>query len=464
MSLTKTSYSMIRGAPANVVDFGADPTGVADSTAAIQAALDSVPNAANSYCPSKTSGGAGEIDVIFPEGTYLVNSCLIANQRGWQRLIGIGRVDIYSSSTTYVIDMSSTFRCGIESINFITSTAGVGLYMSRCTSNPFTVFNEFRNVNFQMNTGITANGGIGAIAFYMDRIEQNLFYNCVFNGDCCLYNTPVAIGLFPPASGTQDTTTNSNTVNTFIQSNFTKNGSHQFGMILKQATAFRFFNCYWNDLGVTAGSVPYAFSLNGISECLFQGDFDSLIRLASVQSINYFNSFELLLPTSGMSNSIFNFDTAGAHEMALSDFKIFTSGSSAGLTLFLQSLGTSSVQIRGNKIDTISDLTIASGANLVMTNNLFATEGALRFNGSEVKSTGAVTAFEQTSPGANGAGNLALTVSSVSNLGVFVGVGAPGINAAQGSLYLNTTGSSTSTRLYVNTNGTNGWTSVTTAT
>ena len=60
MSLTKTSYSMIRGAPANVVDFGADPTGVADSTAAIQAALDSVPNAANSYCPSKTSGGAGE--------------------------------------------------------------------------------------------------------------------------------------------------------------------------------------------------------------------------------------------------------------------------------------------------------------------------------------------------------------------------------------------------------------------
>ena len=189
MSLTKTSYSMIRGAPANVVDFGADPTGVADSTAAIQAALDSVPNAANSYCPSKTSGGAGEIDVIFPEGTYLVNSCLIANQRGWQRLIGIGRVDIYSSSTTYVIDMSSTFRCGIESINFITSTAGVGLYMSRCTSNPFTVFNEFRNVNFQMNTGITANGGIGAIAFYMDRIEQNLFYNCVFNGDCCLYNT-----------------------------------------------------------------------------------------------------------------------------------------------------------------------------------------------------------------------------------------------------------------------------------
>jgi polygalacturonase len=40
MSLTKVTYSMIQGTPANVLDFGADPTGSADSTTAIQAALD----------------------------------------------------------------------------------------------------------------------------------------------------------------------------------------------------------------------------------------------------------------------------------------------------------------------------------------------------------------------------------------------------------------------------------------
>lgn len=40
MSLTKVSYSMITGAPVNVLDYGADPTGVADSAAAIQAAID----------------------------------------------------------------------------------------------------------------------------------------------------------------------------------------------------------------------------------------------------------------------------------------------------------------------------------------------------------------------------------------------------------------------------------------
>ena len=39
MSLTKVSYSMITGASVNVLDYGADPTGVADSTTAIQLAI-----------------------------------------------------------------------------------------------------------------------------------------------------------------------------------------------------------------------------------------------------------------------------------------------------------------------------------------------------------------------------------------------------------------------------------------
>jgi hypothetical protein len=39
MPLTKVSYSMIDGAPINVLDYGADPTGVADSYAAFVAAL-----------------------------------------------------------------------------------------------------------------------------------------------------------------------------------------------------------------------------------------------------------------------------------------------------------------------------------------------------------------------------------------------------------------------------------------
>jgi hypothetical protein len=53
MSLTKASYSMITGAPANVLDYGADPTGVADSKSAIDLAL-----------------ASGIKEIYFPKGTY----------------------------------------------------------------------------------------------------------------------------------------------------------------------------------------------------------------------------------------------------------------------------------------------------------------------------------------------------------------------------------------------------------
>lgn len=64
---------------------------------------------------------------------------------------------------------------------------------------------------------------------------------------------------------------------------------------------------------------------------------------------------------------------------------------------------------------------------------------------------------------AGGTAGLGLKMSSTTNLGVFFGSGAPTLSAAQGSLYIRTDGSSTSTRLYVNTNGSTGWTNVTTA-
>ena len=65
---------------------------------------------------------------------------------------------------------------------------------------------------------------------------------------------------------------------------------------------------------------------------------------------------------------------------------------------------------------------------------------------------------------AGGAATVGIEMSSTASLGVFFGSGAPTLSAAQGSLYMRTDGSSTSTRMYVNTNGSTGWTAVTTAT
>lgn len=64
---------------------------------------------------------------------------------------------------------------------------------------------------------------------------------------------------------------------------------------------------------------------------------------------------------------------------------------------------------------------------------------------------------------AGGTTDAGYSFSSTANFGIFFGSGVPTLSAAQGSLYLRSDGSSTSTRLYVNTNGGTTWTNVTTA-
>ena len=80
-----------------------------------------------------------------------------------------------------------------------------------------------------------------------------------------------------------------------------------------------------------------------------------------------------------------------------------------------------------------------------------------------VAATSTVKALSGSAVTAGGAAGF-LATTTTGGLGIYFGSGAPTVSAAQGSLYVRTDGSSTSTRLYVNTNGTTGWTNVTTAT
>lgn len=94
--------------------------------------------------------------------------------------------------------------------------------------------------------------------------------------------------------------------------------------------------------------------------------------------------------------------------------------------------------------------------------------GNLTFSGSMVLSSTLLTTGQPsfqtgTAPPAAGASTAGIKVSSTANLGVFYGSGAPTFSAAQGAIYLRTDGSSTSTRLYVNTNGSTTWTNFTSA-
>ena len=76
-------------------------------------------------------------------------------------------------------------------------------------------------------------------------------------------------------------------------------------------------------------------------------------------------------------------------------------------------------------------------------------------------STGTLTAISGTAITAGG--SAAVLATSTARFGVFLGSGAPTIAAAQGSLYLRSDGSSASTRLYVNSDGSTTWVAVTTA-
>ena len=64
---------------------------------------------------------------------------------------------------------------------------------------------------------------------------------------------------------------------------------------------------------------------------------------------------------------------------------------------------------------------------------------------------------------AGGSTGVRLTLGSTTGFGVYVGSGVPTVSAAQGSLYLRSDGSSTSTRAYINTDGGTTWTAITTA-
>lgn len=94
MSLTKVSYEMINGAPVNVLDYGADATGIGVCTTQIQAAFDAV-------------DAAGGGTVYFPFGTYLIDDAIIVYSNTTIIMSGVVKVDsmtIGSYETVFITD------------------------------------------------------------------------------------------------------------------------------------------------------------------------------------------------------------------------------------------------------------------------------------------------------------------------------------------------------------------------
>jgi hypothetical protein len=97
-------------------------------------------------------------------------------------------------------------------------------------------------------------------------------------------------------------------------------------------------------------------------------------------------------------------------------------------------------------------ISIADGTGTETVTNTF---------GANTTITGNLTVDSTIAPVAGGA--QAIQMGTTAGFGIYFGSGAPTITAAQGSLYLRTDGSSTSTRAYINSDGGTTWVAVTTA-
>lgn len=193
----------------------------------------------------------------------------------------------------------------------------------------------------------------------------------------------------------------------------------------------------------------------------------------------------------GFSSNVITFAQAGTYE-----FGFLTTTGGSNITIFdlnrPLSYYTNDVTMLGNLTvsgDIIGNVTLTdisvgtvtatgniTGGNILGGANVNATThtgttvsvsgnvtGGNVLSGAVVSAVGAATILSGTAVPAGGTTGAGYKFSSVANLGVFFGSGAPTLSAAQGSLYLRTDGSSTSTRMYVNTNGATTWTAVTTA-
>lgn len=158
-------------------------------------------------------------------------------------------------------------------------------------------------------------------------------------------------------------------------------------------------------------------------------------------------------------------DNTAGHEKGLIDFEVYQGFTSTNRIVSLACNDTASwfapssdnyytLGISGFKWANLyaTSITVGSSGGLTVdaSGNLVSSGGFASFGGSVI----AQNALAIPSGGNADAG---FRFSSTDGFGVFFGSGAPSLSAAQGSLYLRSDGTQNN-RLYINTNGSTGWT------
>lgn len=209
MSLTKASYSLINGAPINVLDYGADSTGANDSSSSIQAAF--------------TASEKGR--VYFPAGTYKCNITVGSDIE----IVGAGR-----QKTFFIANNTASPIITFNETN---------------TSTYYFIGGQDFSINGQSSalTGIQIGKGttLGTVTYgYLNRVEV---YNCTNN--VILKNTVVfniddlySYSATGSAFVVDDTDVPNDTV-TCLQVSNSQFRLSAYGLNLRNGSVMQFQNC-----------------------------------------------------------------------------------------------------------------------------------------------------------------------------------------------------------------------------
>jgi len=164
--------------------FGATGDGVTDDTAAIQAALDAA-------CPLTADPGARAGTVLLPRGTYLITDTLnmtntrepLTRHRDGLRLVGesmFGSTLLGRTGGKAMVDMTGAQWAGLEHLHLVADTAApaaqrstVGVFTGIFADLPQTQNQVYRDIYIVLFDDMTANGGLGTVAFWNVGAEEN---------------------------------------------------------------------------------------------------------------------------------------------------------------------------------------------------------------------------------------------------------------------------------------------------
>jgi hypothetical protein len=161
MALAKVTYSMILGECANVLDFGADPTGVADSSAAFDAAI------------------ADSQKIYVPSGTYIVDTISLPIN------IGTGLIIFGENKETTILQALNTNSpifdsAGVFAANNYVANFTLKAHASGSTGPAVNMknisFSTFESINFQ-KTGT----GTWSTGFYLYAKDTDPYGHCYVN-------------------------------------------------------------------------------------------------------------------------------------------------------------------------------------------------------------------------------------------------------------------------------------------